>query len=174
MNYPTREQCLKWYRDIGTPENILDHVALVNKVAVFLAKKLKEKGVKINIELVDKASLLHDLDKWFCINDKSVRHGFKTEEILTEKGYSELGFYAKQHNSIQSKTWEEKVISYSDARVLFTKIVPVQDRIDSSKKRYKREEGFWDKALESLLEKEKIIFSKLAIKPDKLAEYFEK
>ena len=44
MRFPTREQCLRWYKELGTPQNIIDHVIAVNKVAVFLCKKLKEKG----------------------------------------------------------------------------------------------------------------------------------
>ena len=86
MKLPTKEQILEWYKELDTPENIIDHVILVNKISMFLAKKLVEKGIKVNLELVDASSLVHDLDKWLCVNDKSIDHGFKTEEILKEKG----------------------------------------------------------------------------------------
>ena len=45
MKLPNREQCLEWYKEIGTHQDIMNHVLVVNKVAVFLAKKLKENNV---------------------------------------------------------------------------------------------------------------------------------
>ena len=178
MRFPTREQCLRWYKELGTPQNIIDHVIAVNKVAVFLCKKLKEKGIEIDSETVDKGSLLHDLDKWLCINDKSVKHGFRTEEILAEKGDSELGFYAKQHRGdfIKSlKTWEEKIIYYADKRVLHDKIVSLKGRYDYINRKYPArdsENRKEDIALVYKLEKE--IFDIIGEAPEILSGNVEK
>lgn len=64
MNLPSKTQCkhllLVTYR---VPANVLDHLIMVNKVAVFLSELLIKKGEKINLDLVDRASILHDMLK---------------------------------------------------------------------------------------------------------------
>ena len=52
MKIPTREECLRWYRDLGTRENIIDHVKFVNKIAVFLGHELIKKGISLNMDIV--------------------------------------------------------------------------------------------------------------------------
>ena len=140
MKLPDHNQIIGWYKEIGTPVHIIHHAKFVNKIAMFLASELVKKGIKINLDLVDKASLVHDLDKWLCINDNTVKHGFKTEEILIEKGYPELGYYARQHRGDLIvhglRTWEEKVIAYSDKRVQEDKIVSLKNRFEVINGRY--------------------------------------
>ncbi|MFH2021479.1 MAG: hypothetical protein ABIJ34_08770 [archaeon] len=171
MRYPTIKECLQWYVDQKTPDNIIKHVKVVRKVAVFLANELKKKGIKINIKAVDRAALLHDLDKWISLNNKSIVHGKETERILTEKGYPYLGFLAKQQRSDilekPYKTWEEKIVSYADKRVQQETIVSIQQRIDYAIKRY-NDISLEDrkKELEYVLEIEKQIFDLLGYKPD--------
>jgi hypothetical protein len=144
-----------------------------------MAKKLREKGVKINIELVDIASLLHDLDKWLCINDKNLRHGFETEKILAEKGYPEVGFYARQHRadliSEGLNTWEEKVIAYADRRTMHDKLVLINERYDDLNLRYppknpEKREG--ERRL--TLEMEKELFSNLDFRPEDVGKMIAK
>jgi putative nucleotidyltransferase with HDIG domain len=172
MKYPTREQCLGFYKEINTPENIINHVMVVNKIAVFLAKKLKEKKVKIDLKLVDAASLLHDLDKWLCINDKTLRHGIETEKILKEKGFPEIGFYAKQHIAEflkEDATWEEKIICYADKRVLDVKIVSLKKRFDYINQRYPPKDPKQRKdAIEDTYRIEKEIMEKIGMDADEL------
>ena len=175
MKLPTREQCLGFYREIGTPENIMKHVNIVNRIAVFLAKKLKGNGVAINIDLVDRASLLHDLDKWICINDKRLNHGFETERILKEIGYPEVGFYARQHRAdliLEGlETWEEKIIAYADRRTLHDKIVLLNERFDDLNIRYPPKDKIKrEKERQLSIELEKEIFSKLDFRPEELRE----
>lgn len=58
---PTRKQCLDLLKQYRVPEHIVSHSIIVAKLAVFLAEKLKEKGIPVDIELVDRACLLHDI-----------------------------------------------------------------------------------------------------------------
>jgi putative nucleotidyltransferase with HDIG domain len=171
MKYPDREQCVEYYRELGTPDNIIAHAITVNKVAVFLAVKLKEKGIKINLKLVDAASLLHDLDKWLCLNDKSIEHGFETEKILRKKGFPEVGYYARQHRSDLIteglKTWEEKIIAYADRRVIHDKIGTIKERFDYLNVRYPTKNPEKRKMhLRLTYDLEREIFSKLDIEPE--------
>jgi len=47
--------------EFGVPLHIRKHNLAVARLGVFLAKKLKEKGISVDVDLVDRACLLHDL-----------------------------------------------------------------------------------------------------------------
>ena len=58
---------------------------------------------------------------------------------MIEKGYPEIGYYAKHHIAellTDESTWDEKVICYSDKRVLDVKIVSLKKRFDYINLRY--------------------------------------
>ena len=52
------------------------------EVASFLAKRLKEKGVPINVELVERASLLHDIARVCDFRELDYR---RFEQTVTSK-----------------------------------------------------------------------------------------
>lgn len=60
-NLPTRKQCLALLKQFHVPLHIRKHSLAVATLGVFLAKKLKEKGISVDVDLVDRACLLHDL-----------------------------------------------------------------------------------------------------------------
>ncbi|MFT4304731.1 MAG: HDIG domain-containing metalloprotein, partial [Candidatus Woesearchaeota archaeon] len=69
INLPTKQECMHLIKvTYRMPQNIIDHSIQVNKVAVFLATKLKEKNIEINLDLVDRASILHDIMKMIEID----------------------------------------------------------------------------------------------------------
>ncbi|MCM2326126.1 MAG: hypothetical protein NDI94_06700 [Candidatus Woesearchaeota archaeon] len=173
MKYPSHEECINWYKEQKTPDNIMAHVKKVNEVANFLAEKLTEKGIRINLEIVDKASLLHDLDKWMCINDKSIDHGFETERILTKKGFPDLGFYARQHRADiildGLNSWEEKIIAYADKRCNDDNVVSLKERFDYVNVKYPAKDIEKRKReMRLFYELEEEIFRIIGISPDKL------
>lgn len=171
---PSREECFKILREFDVPDNVMRHTELVNKIAVFLANKLQEAGVDIDVDLVDRASLLHDLDKMQTIKDDA--HGEKTEEILIQKGYPVVGKIAKQHRfkwiHDPKLSWEAKVVNYSDKRVMHDQLVSLTERLKDAWERYKDIAEYRDKKAEELffaLEKE--IFSLIRLIPEDLEKY---
>jgi len=58
---PTRDECFDLMRRYDVPSHIFEHNLAVAKLGVFLACKLREKGVTVDAELVDRACLLHDI-----------------------------------------------------------------------------------------------------------------
>lgn len=58
---PTRNQCFEIIKKYCVPQHIVRHSLAVAKLAVFLAEKLKEKGIEIDVELVERACFLHDV-----------------------------------------------------------------------------------------------------------------
>jgi len=144
IKLPTQQQCLDYFEEYKVPENIQRHCLKVQEVAVFLAGKLKNSGVKINIELVQAAALLHDLFKMAGIKDpKPNQHHqivFSKEELaMREKLRKE---FPGQHETkiayeifkdrfpelaltllhegdlhITDRTIEEALITYVDYRI---------------------------------------------------------
>ncbi|MCD6576204.1 MAG: HDIG domain-containing protein [Nanoarchaeota archaeon] len=179
MKLPSREECFKLLEKYESFPHIVEHSKLVNKIAVYLAKKLKEKGVNINVELVDRASLLHDIGKSIVIRMDAQRantiednHHIVGEEILTKEGYPELAKIVRKHSlkEIQNlETWEEKVVHYADLRVRHSSIVGVKERVEDIVRRYKvPPEKRIDKKVIFALEKE--IYGIIGGSPDKLKE----
>ena len=64
VSIPTKQNCMHLLKlTYRVPQNIIDHSIQVNKVAVFLALKLNEKNINVDVDLVDRASILHDVLK---------------------------------------------------------------------------------------------------------------
>ena len=174
VKLPTREECYNILEEYNVPRNIVRHCEIVNKVSVFLAKKLKESGLDVDVDLVDRASLLHDLDKLQTLENGE--HGLLTEDILTKKSYPMLGKVAKQHRFKYIHdpylSWEAKIVNYADTRVLNDKIISIKERLADLRKRYKVKPKVRDKEAERLFrELEKDIFSRIGLKPKDLEKY---
>ena len=160
------------------PDNVRRHCLCVNKVAVFLAQKLKEKSIDIDVELVDRASLLHDLDKIPTLDTRD--HGIMTAKILLEKGHGKrIGDVIKKHyfHAILEddfRGWEEKIVNYSDKRCQNDRIATLHERFEYAKKRYIHHRGpKTSEAEQLLLNLEKEIFQIIGLDPEKLNEYVE-
>lgn len=58
---PTSKECLALLAEYHVPAHIVSHSRAVAKLAVFLAQKLNENGAAVDVTLLDRACLLHDL-----------------------------------------------------------------------------------------------------------------
>ncbi|MDO8634142.1 MAG: HDIG domain-containing protein [archaeon] len=139
MKLPSREHCFELMKEAGMPENIVQHSMAVNRVAVYLAAQLKKRGAKIDDGLVDRASLLHDLDKHLTFENG--QHGFVGKKMLEEKGFPEVGAFCVSHNlefplNNSFPSLEHKVVFYADKRVNGDKIVPRKERFEYIKNKY--------------------------------------
>jgi len=163
MKLPTIEECNKLIDEYKVPANIRRHSEKVRRCAVFLAKKLIEKGEKINIDLLERACILHDILKTVKIthydlfdsepNEETKRFYEKLKEKFKDmhhedaayealKGkYPEVAEVIKKHRYVlilngQLKTWEDKLLYYVDKRVMHDKIVDMKERLEEGQKRY--------------------------------------
>jgi uncharacterized protein len=172
INLPSKTECDEMMKRWGMPENIMRHSLQVNRVSMFLAKKLKDSGLKINLALVDKGSLLHDLDKIRTL--KTDQHGIVAKEFLTNKGYPEVGDIASWHRFSFIKDsnlpWEAKIVNYADKRVKHDKIVSLQDRFADLLMRYDVKTPDHE-AIQCFFQLEKEIFTRIKLDPDKLESY---
>lgn len=191
---PTVEECEALLDNYKVFHKVRAHSNQVMKVAVLLAKALKEKGEDVNVDLVYASAILHDLLR--CVdfeNDdnvseeevkvyrpfrekyKGMHHGIAVKLELTE--YPEVGEVISKHGSwniLEGKvnTWEEKIVFYADKRVLHDTIVSVNERYEDSKIRHTRSKN-QDKTKAAVLELEKEIFEKLDFNPEDIKEMIE-
>lgn len=170
MKLPTRQQAEQYFEKFQVFDNIKNHCATVNKVAVFLAKKLQQRGEKIDVELVDRLSLLHDLFKaiviknlgsdpqfkchptkeqiefWKTMQTKfSGRHETELFHELFQKEFPEFAalmlHYGCHDIPTTEKSREEQIVHYADWRVFLDTIVSLKERTDDLYIRYKKKIG---------------------------------
>jgi hypothetical protein len=58
---PSRDECEAIIRDCHVPAHIVRHSQAAAGIGVFLAKELVRRGVDVDVELVERACLLHDI-----------------------------------------------------------------------------------------------------------------
>lgn|GEM_PF-375683 len=172
---PTREECLRLMGQYGMLENIIHHSLEVAKVALFLSVELNKKGQRIDLGLVEAASLLHDLTKTECLKTKE-DHAQTGFQLLMGMGYEKVGEVVAQHIWLgkagdPSSVSEEEIVNYADKRVMHDRIVSLAERFSDLKERYGKHQRAMD-YLERLQEEiygiENKIFFILQIDPNDL------
>lgn len=58
---PSHDECQAMIRQCHLPLHILRHSEAVGRIGVFLARQLVDKGIAVDVDLVERACLLHDL-----------------------------------------------------------------------------------------------------------------
>ncbi len=129
---PTRDEALVLLRRMGCSEGVIEHSKTVAEVAVDLAKKLRENGVEVDVELVEVGALLHDIGR---AKTHDVRHGYIGGEIGRSLGLPEKlvkiierhvggGITAREAKELNMpprdfipRTVEEKIVAYADKLV---------------------------------------------------------
>jgi len=200
MNLPTEQQALDYFKQYKVPSNIFEHCLNVRKVAVFLAKKVKEAGVDINLELVDRLALMHDLFKVVAIKsvepNKFHKRGLSEEELAVRKQlrekypnmyegdvayeifkdqFPELAKALKEVSIPRNKnlTWEETIVHYADYRVFRNKVVNIKERLAYSQEMYMKPQEHWQEVIKHMQELEQKIMQTIKMKAEDLAEAVE-
>ena len=141
---PSREECLRLMNQYSMLENIILHSLEVAKVALFLSGELNKKGQKIDLNLVEAASLLHDLTKTESIRTKT-DHAQTASCLIKEIGYERVGDVVGQHIWVRSKgdpsvVSEEEIVNYADKRVMHDRIVSLEERFNDLIERYGKDQ----------------------------------
>ncbi|MBI2146296.1 hypothetical protein HYU22_03080 [Candidatus Woesearchaeota archaeon] len=195
MNLPTETQCRSYFVDYKVPVNICQHCHKVQEVAVFLARKVQDAGEAIDVALVSRLALLHDLFKMVAIKEFGV--GPHKDAIITKE---EIDFwhgmrqkYAGRYEGDvaylvfkdtfpefaetlrrvsnprnENPTWEELLVHYADWRVFQNKVVPLNERLLYLRRQYPREESAWKAYTEKIKRQEQQIMQKIHLHPEDL------
>jgi uncharacterized protein len=142
---PSREQALQLLKENHCSAKVKTHCKAVSKIAVETAKTLNQKGIKVDVELVEIGALLHDLGR---SKTHTVNHVVAGVEICKAAGLPEpiLGIIKRHVGGGITKTeakelgWpednyipvtlEEKIVSYADKLVDTSERVPIEDTIN--------------------------------------------
>lgn len=170
MRVPTKKECFELLNKYEVPKSVRRHSIAVNNVAMFLGRKLKENGEKINLELLDSASLLHDIAKHIANDDES--HPEVGYDFLMEEGYKEVAIVIKKHTSLpeELESREEELLWYADRRVLRDEIVTLAKRFSYLKEKYPQFYYEIKKAEPFAYQLEEEIFRKIGCSPEDLKD----
>jgi len=146
---PSREEAINLLVKYGCRPEVITHCIEVSKTAVKLAEALKEKGLNVNIKLVEVGALLHDIGRFkthtihhVVIGAEIARKENLPKEIIriierhagggiSEKEAEKLGWEKKNY---LPETLEEKIVCYADKRVESGRIVGINREIKKLKK----------------------------------------
>ncbi|MDH5787998.1 MAG: TIGR00295 family protein [Candidatus Bathyarchaeota archaeon] len=144
-NLPSREQAIQLLRQSGCSRYVVRHCRTVSELAVEIAKACKEKGLNIDLELVEIGALLHDIGR---SKTHTVHHVVVGVEIAESLGLPEIvisiikrhvggGIAAREARKLRwpkdiyiPQTLEEKIVSYADKLIDGSKRVPIEDTIE--------------------------------------------
>ncbi|MFH1649605.1 MAG: HDIG domain-containing metalloprotein [Candidatus Woesearchaeota archaeon] len=164
-NAPSRDECLTLINRYRMPHNIRRHTAAVLTLSMALAKKLNDKDMHVDLDVLRAGAMLHDLFKVKDImdvddgqlsehpeEDWAVWRKLKEEQKLPhDEAICQLLLpkYPKVATVIREagfmnifvrgfSSMESKILYYADKRVMHDKIVSVLDRLDEGYSRYLR------------------------------------
>lgn len=121
------------------PAHIYHHSQMVRKVAVSLAAFVADKQ-PIDINLVDRAALLHDICKAQAIR-KGGDHARMGQRLLEVLGYPNIGAVIGQHVKLKElKLTEAMLVNYADKRVMHERVVTLPKRFVDLLERYGKDE----------------------------------
>lgn len=174
LTLPDIPACLCLLDAHHAPEGVLRHSTTVARTAYRLAVWLAACGETVNPILAHRGGLLHDLDKIEARQANRV-HGELSADILNEEGQPQLAEIARRHliNTILTpengpRTWEEKLVYYSDKVVEFDTVVGMDARITALLGRY---EQYGDSIRASVPALQKIqteICGRLGVSPEEM------
>jgi len=138
---PSKEQALQILRENHCSPKVIKHCKAVAKLAVETAEACKEKGLNVNLQLVEIGALLHDVGR---SKTHSVHHAVAGAEILAAAGLPEpVIAIVKRHvgggitaSEAEKLGWpkdvyspvalEEKIVSYADKLIENGKRAPIE------------------------------------------------
>lgn len=126
-----REDALLLLEKVGCSERVVKHSMAVEKIAVELAERIRDKGHEVDVERVRIGALLHDIGR---SKTHRISHGVVGEKILRNLGLEEFAGFASCHigagiprreakklglpaKDFLPESLEEKIVTYADKLV---------------------------------------------------------
>jgi len=135
---PSRRDCLRILREAGCGRSIVRHCVVVSSLAVRIARVFVERGLNVDVGLVEVGGLLHDVGR---SKSHEIEHGAVGGEIVRELGLpeavarvverhvgagltaEEASGYGLPRRDFVPVIWEEKIVCYADKLVAGGRIV---------------------------------------------------
>ncbi len=138
---PSIEQCRELWDKYEMPENIRAHTRAVARVADLVASQIASQGVAVDLELVNRGALLHDIAKLRGIQGgREVRHTKEGGKIIMQEGLEKrlaevVGNHGTEDFSFDLPI-EDQIVNYADRRVAHDRIVLLEERLRDLLARY--------------------------------------
>lgn len=186
-------------RELQTPIHVQEHIEKVTRVALFLANRLIQNGLPVDVLLVRAAALLHDALRIINFSEiqeekfheevtlkkralweaqikkySSQHHAFAMGSFLREKGYIAVADVLEKHCTraiLEEMTLEEQCMYLADRSVMGNKIVGVTKRFLEAARRNGHEESpDFEKIRERVFLLEKELFKKAKITSEDISD----
>ena len=131
----------------GMPPHIIRHSKMVRMVAVAIGQAMREAGLGIDLVLVDRAALLHDICKADTIAHGG-DHALLGQRLMESLGFPDIGAVVGQHIRLASfEVNEAMVVNYADKRVMHDRVVSLEKRFLDLMERYSQNGAFSERIL---------------------------
>ena len=108
-----------------TQFNLIDHVAGVHALSIYIARQVKQKGVPIDLALMSGAAVCHDIGKFGCKDFEDERipylHYYYTDQCLKRLQMHATAHIAANHSAwdleLEDLSIESLLLIYADFRV---------------------------------------------------------
>jgi uncharacterized protein len=153
---PSKKEALIFLNKVGCSKEVINHCLAVARLALKIAINIQNKGIKVNLALIEIGAILHDVGRSIT---HTVDHAVIGGEIANKAGLSESIISIIQRHVGGGITQDEakKLGWKKDIYVPFTieeKIVSVADKLIEKSKRAPIEN-----AIQKLIEEKKIAAS---------------
>src|SRR5208283_855735 len=132
--FPTRNECEALLAQLNVPEGVVRHSRLVSGVALTLAERLNQAGLRLDIGLVVAAGLLHDLAKG------RAHHERLGARMLDTLGYRDVSAIVAVHRDIEfgerQMPDEAAVLFLADKLVQGDRIVSIDERFQGALEKF--------------------------------------
>lgn len=134
--HPSREECFALLEEYKTPTHVIRHCVKVTETALKIGSALNEKGLNLDLDLIQGAGLIHDIAR---VEDKHWEIGAK---IASELGYNQEAEIIKVHmfyncNPNDEIIDETDVICLSDRMVKEDEYVGLETRMQYILEKFK-------------------------------------
>jgi putative nucleotidyltransferase with HDIG domain len=123
MAIPTRDQAEAVLASFDLPDGLVTHSRGVSRVAAEAARLVEGRGIEVDVDLVEVAALLHDIDKLETRDGAGV-HGEVGAERLRRMDYGELAPPVASHpvtalldDARFPRGWPSVLVSVADRHV---------------------------------------------------------
>ena len=142
---PTPSQAIKALTKAGCSPQVVEHCKVVSQLAVRLARLARDKGIKVDIDLVRVGGLLHDIGR---SKTHGVEHGYLGSSLVESYGFSptvvriverHVGSGIPAEEAVKlglpkrdfiPETLEEKIVSYADKLIEGKRRIPFDEALD--------------------------------------------
>lgn len=127
---PSRQVCLNLLASYGTPPHVIRHCIAVSETAVRIGEALVEKGLDLDLQLLEASTLLHDIAR------VEENHGVKGAMFLEKCGYRQVAKLVKCHmfyatDPFKDNITEQDLLCLADRMVREDKYVGLDARMGS-------------------------------------------